>query len=65
MFNLWERQNAMKALYSKCVGTICNRHEMTRMELDILSSISVKVTGIFFDKTSGRERISAKRICIG
>lgn len=36
LFNLWERQNAMKALYSKCVGTICNRHEMTRMELDIL-----------------------------
>lgn len=34
--NFWEHQNAVKALYSKCVGTICDSHNITRMELDIL-----------------------------
>lgn len=34
--NLWERQNAMKTLYSKCVGRVCKKYAMTRMELDIL-----------------------------
>lgn len=34
--NLWERQNAIKALYAKCVETVCETYRMTRMELDIL-----------------------------
>lgn len=34
--NPWEHQNAIKALYSKCVEGVCVRHEITRMELDIL-----------------------------
>lgn len=34
--NPWEHQNAIKALYSKCVEGVCTRHEVTRMELDIL-----------------------------
>lgn len=34
--NPWEHQNAIKALYSKCVETVCEQHDITRMELDIL-----------------------------
>lgn len=34
--NPWEHQNAIKTLYAKCVGEICERHDITRMELDIL-----------------------------
>ena len=34
--NLLEHQNAVKALYSKCVGPVCQKHDITRMELDIL-----------------------------
>lgn len=34
--NPWEHQNAVKTLYAKCVGDICLRHKITRMELDIL-----------------------------
>ena len=34
--DLWENQNAIKTLYAKCVGDVCVRHEITRMELDIL-----------------------------
>ena len=34
--NPWEHQNAVKTLYSKCVGEICVWHGITRMELDIL-----------------------------
>lgn len=34
--NLWEHQNAIKALYSRCVEEVCLKHEITRMELDIL-----------------------------
>ena len=34
--NPWEDQNAVKTLYSKCVGEICVWHGITRMELDIL-----------------------------
>lgn len=34
--NLWEHQNAIKALYSKCVEEVCDKHGITRMELDIL-----------------------------
>ncbi len=34
--NLWESQNAIKTLYAKCVGDVCVRHGITRMELDIL-----------------------------
>ena len=34
--NPWEYQNAIKALYSKCVGSVCMKHKVTRMELDIL-----------------------------
>lgn len=32
----WEYQNAVKTLYNKCVGQTCQRHGITRMELDIL-----------------------------
>ena len=34
--NPWEHQNAIKALYSKCVERVCVKHHITRMELDIL-----------------------------
>lgn len=34
--NLWEHQNAIKALYSKCVCSVCRKHGITRIELDIL-----------------------------
>lgn len=34
--NLWEHQNAIKTLYSRCVEEVCFQHEITRMELDIL-----------------------------
>lgn len=34
--NLWEYQNAIKTLYSKCIEEICVKHKITRMELDIL-----------------------------
>lgn len=34
--NVWEHQNAIKTLYAKCVGEICTKHGITRMELDIL-----------------------------
>ena len=34
--NLWEHQNAVKTLYSRCVERVCERHDLTRMELDIL-----------------------------
>lgn len=34
--NPWEHQNAVKTLYAKCVEKICIRHDITRMELDIL-----------------------------
>ena len=34
--NPWEYQNAIKALYSKCIEEICVKHKITRMELDIL-----------------------------
>ncbi len=34
--NPWEHHNAIKTLYSKCVEDVCIRHEITRMELDIL-----------------------------
>lgn len=34
--NFWEHQNAIKTLYSKCVEKVCVKHNITRMELDIL-----------------------------
>lgn len=34
--NPWEYQNAIKALYSKCVESVCIKHKVNRMELDIL-----------------------------
>lgn len=34
--DLWENQNAIKTLYAKCVGDVCVKHGITRMELDIL-----------------------------
>lgn len=34
--NPLEHQNAVKALYSKCVEGVCIKHKITRMELDIL-----------------------------
>ncbi len=34
--NPWEHQNAIKALYAKCVEKPCETHQITRMELDIL-----------------------------
>lgn len=34
--NPWEYQNAIKTLYASCVGEVCIRHRITRMELDIL-----------------------------
>lgn len=38
--NPWEHQNAIKTLYSKCVESICVKHAITRMELDILLFLS-------------------------
>lgn len=34
--NLWEHQNIIKTFYAKCVEKVCERHQITRMELDIL-----------------------------
>lgn len=34
--NPLEHQNAVKTLYSKCVNQVCQKHGITRMELDIL-----------------------------
>lgn len=34
--NPWEHQNAIKSLYANCVGKTCEKHGLTRMELDIL-----------------------------
>lgn len=34
--NLWEHQNAIKTLYAKCVGVVCEKYQISRMELDIL-----------------------------
>ncbi len=34
--NPWEYQNAIKALYASCVEAVCEKHKITRMELDIL-----------------------------
>jgi len=34
--NPWEHQNAVKALYSKCVEKVCLMHQINRLELDIL-----------------------------
>lgn len=33
---MWEHQNAIKTLYAKCVGSVCEQHNITRIELDIL-----------------------------
>ena len=33
---LWEHQNAIKTLYARCVGGVCQKHGITRIELDIL-----------------------------
>ena len=38
--NLWEHQNTIKTLYSKCVSGICIKYNLTRMELDILLFLS-------------------------
>ena len=34
--NPWEHQNAIKTFYSRYVEEVCEKHEITRMELDIL-----------------------------
>lgn len=34
--NPWEHQNAIKTLYSRCVEPVCEKHGLTRIELDIL-----------------------------
>ena len=34
--NMWEHQNAIKTLYAKCVGDVCGKHGITRIELDVL-----------------------------
>lgn len=34
--NMWEHQNAIKTLYSRCIGSVCSKHGITRIELDIL-----------------------------
>ncbi|MCI8292700.1 MAG: MarR family transcriptional regulator [Hespellia sp.] len=34
--NPWEHQNSIKTLYANCVGEICTKHDISRMELDIL-----------------------------
>ncbi|MDE6847120.1 MAG: MarR family transcriptional regulator [Lachnospiraceae bacterium] len=33
---IWEHQNAIKTLYSNCVSNVCRKHDITRIELDIL-----------------------------
>ena len=37
--NPLEHQNAVKTLYSKCVGQICRKYGVTRMELDIRNGL--------------------------
>lgn len=32
----WENQSAVKTLYGKCVAEVCERHALSRVELDIL-----------------------------
>lgn len=32
----WEIQSLLKTLYANCVEPVCERHRLTRMELDIL-----------------------------
>lgn len=32
----WETQSLFKTLYSNCVESVCEKHHLTRMELDIL-----------------------------
>lgn len=32
----WTNQSLIKALYTQCVEPVCNKHNLTRMELDIL-----------------------------
>lgn len=34
--NPWEHQNAIKTLYAKCIAPVCAKHDLTRLELDIL-----------------------------
>lgn len=34
--NLWEHQNVIKTFYARCVEKVCEKHQITRMELDIL-----------------------------
>lgn len=34
--NMWEHQNAIKTLYGKCVGDVCEKYGITRIEIDIL-----------------------------
>ncbi len=34
--NIWEHQNAIKALYGNCMGPVCQEHSITRMDLNIL-----------------------------
>lgn len=34
--NLWEHQNAVKALYGKYMAAVCQRYGLTRAELDVL-----------------------------
>ncbi len=38
--NLWEHQNIIKTFYGKCVEGVCEKHQITRMELDILLFLS-------------------------
>lgn len=33
---MWERQSAIKTLYARCVDNVCEKHNITRIELDIL-----------------------------
>ena len=40
--NMWEHQNAIKTLYAKCVGGVCGKHDITRIELDILLFLANK-----------------------
>lgn len=32
----WEAQSLLKTLYSNCVEPVCEKHHLTRMELDVL-----------------------------
>lgn len=34
--SLWENQNAIRALYTRCVEPVCRTYHLTRMELDVL-----------------------------